>query len=533
LRLINFRKKLSGKLDGKKLFFLILISITLCACTSNNENKRILVASAGKIESLDPAQASTLRSLQIISALGDPLYRLNSYGELEPKLAKRLPEVSKDGLTINIPLREDVFFHDGTEFTSYAMAFSLKRFMRIGTQSYVIGGRIKTIETPNKYLIRLKLSRPSSSINGLLTSINLTPVSPKGYSNHKDQFLNNNFIGTGPYKLIGFKNEKQTLDPFSRYWGKRPNNQGIDYINFSNSSSLFGAIRNGEVDVLLSNSVDDGQRIALYKLTKKGMLREGLGPSIEIGYITLRSNLMPFNNRNIRKAISYSVNRNLLSEKVSYGIREPLRSIVPPILKDENISPWPKYNPKASRKLLKEEGYCKDKILTIPLTFRSNVPADKLLALFWKEQIKKDLSDCLKVEINGIESTTIYKQLSEGVYPAVILDWTGAYPDPESYLYPLLSCNEIDSDICKDGEAVFSGSFWGEQILQKALEDSEKLYGKERSMKLNEVEKLASNGSAYIPVWIVKPRAWSQLNISKPEFDGSGLLLLNLLKKNK
>ena len=79
-------------------------------CTSINRTDRITVAAAGKITSLDPAQASTVSTLQLLSALGDPLYELTTEGELEPRLAKAQPDVSPDGLTITIPLRRGVRF---------------------------------------------------------------------------------------------------------------------------------------------------------------------------------------------------------------------------------------------------------------------------------------------------------------------------------------------------------------------------------------------------------------------------------------
>ena len=64
--------------------FIFLISLTQFSCVSNNKSKRIIVASSGKIESLDPARASTLKSIQLLSSLGDTLYELNSEGELIP-----------------------------------------------------------------------------------------------------------------------------------------------------------------------------------------------------------------------------------------------------------------------------------------------------------------------------------------------------------------------------------------------------------------------------------------------------------------
>ncbi len=524
--------KINNRLNQFLKVSSIILILLQFSCAQTKKRETIIVASAGKIESIDPAQANTLRTLQLLSSLGDTLYKVNQQGKLYPVLAKDLPKVSKDGLTIDISLKENISFHDGSNFNANAMAFSLRRFMEIGTLNYLLKDKLEAIEVLEDFELRLKLKKPSSSIKGLLTSVNLTPISPKSYSAHKNIFNNENFIGTGPYFLKSFSSGQQRIEPYSDYWGKKPLNNGIDYINFNNSSTLFGAIKSKEIDVLISNSIDDLQRISLSNMVKQGKLREGNGEAIEIGFITLKSNKLPLSNKNIRKAISYSIDRKLISQQVSFGTREPLRSIIPPHFHQESLQPWPSYNPDMTRRLLEEEGFCRTNILTIPLTFRSNVPADKLLALTWKDQIKRDLSDCMNITLNGLESTTVYKQLAEGSFEAVILDWTGAYPDPEAYLTPLLSCTLIQDDICIEGEAVFSGSFWGNKKVQALLTKSEGVDGKKRLNDLIQVQKLAADGAAYIPVWIVKPKAWSLLEISKPEFSRAGMIMLERLSRD-
>ncbi len=510
----------------------ILLILLQLSCVKYKKRENIVVASAGKIESLDPAQANTIRTLQILSALGDTLYKIDKEGNLSPSLAKDLPKVSNNGLSIDIRLKENITFHDGSIFNAEAMAFSLNRFREIGTLNYLLNEKVEDIEVKDEFTIRIKLKKPSSSLKSLLTSVNLTPVSPNSYSNYKGSFNNKNFIGTGPYFLESFNPSQQVIKPFKNYWGEKPLNKGIDFINYSNSSTLFGAIKTKEVDVLISNSIDDMQRLTLNNMVNKDQLKSGEGDPIEIGYITFKSNKPPLKNKSIRQALSYTIDRELMSQQVSFGTREPLRSIVPPQLHKKEFSPWPKYNPDIARSLLKKEGYCEKDILSIPLTFRSNVPADKLLALTWKDQIKRDLSDCIEISINGIESTTVYKQLSEGAFDAVILDWTGAYPDPEAYLTPLLSCSEIKNNSCLKGESVYSGSFWGDNKVQELLEKSEELEGENRLKNLIQVEQLAAQGSAYLPIWLVNPKAWSLTDISQPEFSRDGLIILKNLKRD-
>ena len=179
---------------------------------------------------------------------------------------------------------------------------------------------------------------------------------------------------------------------------------------------------------------------------------------------------------------------------------------------------------------MQKENYCNGNILKIPLTYRSNVPTDKLIALTWQEEIKNSLKDCIDIELIGVESTTVYKNLSSGIYTAVILDWTGAYSDPEAYLTPLLSCDEIIDSSCKKGESVYSGSFWGSKKVESLFLESENVNGKERLDKLVKIEKIAANSIPYIPIWVSSQKAWSQNKISKPIFNGAGIISLSDLK---
>ena len=114
-----------------------MAAFTQSGCQVSSTSQRITVASAGSISSLDPAQVSTVHSLQLLSAIGDPLYSLNKDGSLQPRLAASEPTISADGRLVTIPLRTDVRFHDGTRFDAKAMAFSLRRFLRIDRKSVV------------------------------------------------------------------------------------------------------------------------------------------------------------------------------------------------------------------------------------------------------------------------------------------------------------------------------------------------------------------------------------------------------------
>ena len=169
-------------------FFICLFSVTQFSCVPKNNSKRIIVASYGKVESLDPARVTTLKAFQLLASLGDTLYVINNDGKLVPKLALGMPIISDEKLKITINLKENIYFHDGTQFDAKAMKFTIDRFRRIGLNNYILGDKINFVETPSKFQLILNLNKPSSSINALLTSINLTPISPTFYKDYSNKF---------------------------------------------------------------------------------------------------------------------------------------------------------------------------------------------------------------------------------------------------------------------------------------------------------------------------------------------------------
>jgi peptide/nickel transport system substrate-binding protein len=337
------------------------------------------------------------------------------------------------------------------------------------------------------------------------------------------------FVGTGPYRLVSSSPQKQSLLPFERYWGPPPRNRGLHLVTLSNSTALFGALVSGEVDVLTSSGMDSDQQRALAQRAQQGRLVEGIGPAGEIGYLTLLSDRPPLNRPLLRQAVALSLDRELISQRVSYGIRAPLRSLVPPPLTGSEPPAWPAYNPTPARQLYQQAGYCKGKRFTLPLTFRSNVPADKLFALTWKAQLQRDLGDCVQLEITGVESTTAYRQLADGAFPMILFDWSADYPDPDIYLAPMLACSKPQGQQCLEGNAAAAGSFWSAPGLQAELEASERLSGRARLPLLRKLQQRTAAAAAYIPVWQVAPRAWAQPELRQPVFDGSGRLVLQAL----
>ncbi|HEY9805151.1 MAG TPA: hypothetical protein V6D04_01170, partial [Candidatus Obscuribacterales bacterium] len=79
--------------------------------SSNNANStngdRIVLGTTAKVRTLDPADAYEIWAGNLLYNLGDRLYTYEpGTTNLKPQLATALPEVSTDGLTYKIPLRQ-------------------------------------------------------------------------------------------------------------------------------------------------------------------------------------------------------------------------------------------------------------------------------------------------------------------------------------------------------------------------------------------------------------------------------------------
>jgi peptide/nickel transport system substrate-binding protein len=529
------KKNLAQPLPLALLIGSLGLGLLLSSCRaprpSHEGIKRLVVASKNRVDTVDPAGGYTFGAMQLLSAIGDPLYAINARGQLEPRLALAPPQVSADGLTARVELRQGVRFHDGTPFNAAAMVFTLERFLAIGKLSYLLGDRVSGVRAVGPYTLELTLNRPFSALAELLSAVNLTPLSPRAYRNHRKSFLNDRFVGTGPYRLSFFTNQQQRLEPFAGYWGARAANGGIDLVSLSNSTALFGALQSGEVDVLLSTSLEIDQQAALRRSATAGKLQEGSGPALEIGYLTLLTDQPPLNDPRLRQAVAYSLDRATISRRVTLGLRPPLRDLVPPSLKGSDPTAWPSYSPTRARALYRQAGYCQGKRLSLPLTFRSNIPADRMFALTWQAQLRQDLGDCVELEVTGMEATTAYRQLGEGAFPLILLEWMGDFPDADNYLVPLLGCEEARGERCLKGASAASGSFWAKPGLQQELERSASLTGPARAAQLRRIQRQTAAANPYLPVWLVAPRAWAQRNVSQPRFDGSGRLLLQELNK--
>ncbi len=147
---------------------------------------------------------------------------------LEPELATSW-SVSKDGLTYTLQLRHDVMFHDGTPFTSAAIAPDFARRAAVnGGPAYMVSD-VASVATPSPYEAVITLKTPNTAFLDYLaapygpTMMSPTALAANAGSDSDQTYLETHDVGTGPYTLAEAKvGVMYQLKAFPQYWGAKP-----------------------------------------------------------------------------------------------------------------------------------------------------------------------------------------------------------------------------------------------------------------------------------------------------------------------
>lgn len=122
--------------------------------------------------------------------------------DLVPALAAAEPEVSADGLTWTIRLREGVRFHDGSALDSSDVAATYRAVVDPASGSPIASDytSIAGVETPDPLTVRFRLDAPDPGMPARLL-LGIAPSERLAPGPAAASTLNTDPVGTGPYQL--------------------------------------------------------------------------------------------------------------------------------------------------------------------------------------------------------------------------------------------------------------------------------------------------------------------------------------------
>lgn len=433
---------------------------------------RLTVGSVEKIRTLDPADGYEVAISDVTTSLSDRLYTYKEdTDEVIPQLATALPKVSKDGLTYTIQTRTGVVFHDGEPFNAKAMEFSLNRFIKNGGKpSALLSDIVTSVKATGENELTIKLKNAFAPFPALLAFSGMCAVSPKAYEIGQGKFKPNEFVGTGPYKLVSFSPNQVRIDAFDKYWGEKATNQGIDFQFLSSPANVYNSFTTGALDIAYRD-LDPDQVLSLQKEQPSKGFQVTSKNSSGLSYLVI--NVQQIKKLEERQAIASIIDRKLISDRVLKGLAAPAYSIVPsnfetsvPVFQ----KPYGDGNVAKAKQLLTSAGYTKDKPFEWEIWYSSNSTEREQIVALLKEYTEQNLEGLITVKPQPVDSTTLFANVGKGTYPTYLVAWFPDFGDADNYVSPFFACEKGSVEKgCEQGASQSQGFFYYNEEMNQLL----------------------------------------------------------------
>ncbi|MCQ2001567.1 ABC transporter substrate-binding protein [Arthrobacter zhaoxinii] len=395
------------------------------------EGGDLVMALSAEPDRLDPTTSSSLYTRYVMQTMCQKLYDIDAEGELVPQLATALPEVSDDGLTVTIPLRDDAVFADGTPFNAAAVESTLERHLTMtGSTRKGELGPISGITAVDNTHVQVSYEKPFAPLTAALADRAGMMLSPRAVAENGDRF-GDHPVCVGPFKFV--ERVPQTSIRVERdplyYDAGNVHLDSITYRIMTDANIRAANLRSGDVQAADTISPQDVDAL---------LQEEGIGvlQTSSLGYQGLTLNIGNVNgtgeapgvvdsplaqNAAVRMALSMSIDREALVNTVFNSWFEPACSPISPDspYSSEASEACPPFDPEAARTLLEESGAPVPYPLTVQVT---NSPDTLRYAQALQAAVAEGGFD---LTIQPVEYSTLLDVQTRGDFEALQLGWSG------------------------------------------------------------------------------------------------------------
>jgi len=231
--------------------------------------------------------------------------------------------VSPDGKQYTFHLRKGVKWHDGQDFTSADVAFSILTVKQYNSRAQGTFANVTEVKTPDPYTAILELSKPAPYLLSAF-SANEAPMVPKHLYEGTDIMTNPHNtapIGTGPFIFKEWVRGSHILyvrNP--NYWDKpKPYVDQLVVKIIPDAATRTIALETGALDLGSDSPVPLSEIDRIKKNSKLGIETRGYGYSPTQTRIEFNLDNPYLKNLKVRQAIAHSINIDVLKNVVWYG----------------------------------------------------------------------------------------------------------------------------------------------------------------------------------------------------------------------
>ncbi|WP_136591087.1 ABC transporter substrate-binding protein [Salinigranum halophilum] len=281
------------------------------------------------VQGLDPHIDTSAASKRVLENIYEEVVRLQDDYSIEPHLATSF-EQSDDNTLLTFELREGVTFHNGKEMTS---ADVLATYERVQNGDYLATGffdNVEELRAPDDYTFEIQLTQPFAPFLAKMATAELA-VMP---AENAEQDMVEEPIGTGPYQFESREIETSfTMTRYEDYWGASDEDGPfIDTIvksEIPDPSVRLQSFLAGEYDFINGIAPKDVSRVE----SAPDVRFDSQFPK-SLVYLGLNCDEAPFDNKDVRLALDYAIDKEKVAEAALYGTGQTTASPAAP------GSPW-------------------------------------------------------------------------------------------------------------------------------------------------------------------------------------------------
>lgn len=503
------------------IFLSAALFVTAFAGCGKKKADGITVQIGPNPETLDPALNSAVDGGNMLITLFETLLIIDQDNKVQPGQAEKY-EVSPDGLTWTFTNRDGLKWSDGTDLNAKDFEYTFKRIADTNVAApyaeTVIGmieGYKEAIDSknPEKLNVKasddgktltIKLAYPCSYFDKIVAFGTMSPVQKATVEKNGDSWATKpeTYVCNGPYTITEWTpSEKIVCKKNENYKGgwdsSKIVNDKLTFLLLEDSSASYTAYTGGTAQLIKDVPTEE---IPTLKKDKKDEFN--VDPILGTYYLSMNLNKAPFNNKNVRKALSLAIDRDYVANTVMQGTYTPAYNYVGTGVDDvetgkflENskaanggktyISEDYKANLEEAKKALAEAGYPEGKGFPT-ITYSTNDTGYHKALAEYLQQVYKDLGITMNIDIVDWSSFTPKRRAGE--YEMARNGWVMDYNDASNMIELFVSTNGNN-----DGK-------YNNPAFDKAMNDSKVADKTAHFAALHEAEKIVSEDYGFIPV---------------------------------
>ena len=479
-------------------------------------------------ETLDPALNNAIDGANTLITVFEPLLLIDENNEVIPGQAESYT-VSDDGLVWTFTMRDGLKWSDGSDLTAKDFEYSFKRLAAPDTAAPYAetvvgmidgyadatgnpdaGGNMTTepdfdalnvVASEDGKTLTVTLSYPCAYFDKLAAFAAMSPVQQATVEANGDAWCTepDTYICNGPYYISDWvPSERLVLTKNPNYVGGWDSSKivsdTITLLLLEDSSASYDAYNSGEAQLVKDVPTDE-----IPSLTKA---EDGgdfyVDTILGTYYLSLNDQKEPFNDVNVRKALSLAIDRDYVANTIMQGTYTPAYNLVGPGIVDENgmfydnanggktyISEDYEANLEAAKQALADAGYPNGEGFPV-IEYSTNdagyhTPVAEYLQQAWGEL-------GITVNINKVEWASFTPMRRAGDYDASRNGWVMDYNDPSNMLELFTTGNGNNDG--KYSSADFDAAIEASKVADKSV----------HFQKLHEAEDILMNDYACMPI---------------------------------